>query len=890
MEGFRRARLAFTVLTGLVLICSFAAAQTVVASHTFDDGSTAGWIPRGSVSLRAVTDVSRSGAMSLRATGRTAGWHGPSLDLTDTLKKGGVYEIAGWVRLAAGQPESRLKFTVQRGSNQYDQVNNPVPVTDREWVLVHGRYTFTEDAQLLLYLESDDPTSAYYLDDFSITTITPPPVGVAQERVEIQDLPPLYAAFGNAFSIGAAIEPYQTRGPHAEMLTRHFDTITAENAMKPGPIQPTEGEFNWSGADEIAKFARENGMKMRFHTLQWHSQAADWMFLDENGRDMTAETDPVRRERNKRLLLERLETHIRTVVSRYRDVVFAWDVVNEVIDTAAPDGLRRSTWYQITGTEYIETAFRTAREAAGPTAKLFINDYGTEAPNKRDALYALVVRLLENGVPVDGVGHQMHVNIQSPSMALVADSIRKFASIGLDNQLTELDMSVYADSSVQTEPTEEQLLMQAYRYKDLFDTLVSLRDYVSNVTFWGIGDDHTWLSTRTDVIGRARPDWPLLFDANLQAKPAFWALVDPAKLPMKIKNVNGFKGTPVVDGQPELVWNVVSPVPAGTGASFRTLWDDSRLYLFAEFSDARPERGDTIEVFIDPDNSKSAAYDAADRRLVFDRTGRTVSGTGTAGVSFAIEETQGGYRLEASVPAAGLAQDRKVGLDVRFTDAGTGNRLSWNDLRHGQDGSTAAFGTVTLLPQTRITTAVRGTPVIDAVEDPVWAGAEEIATDVIVSGPRGATARVKTLWDDGALYVYAKVNDPLLTDASANPWEEDSIEVFLDPNHARTEIYQPDDAQYRVNYRNVQSYAGAANAGNFTTAARTVDGGYVIEAALTLERGVLAEGKVLGFDFQVNDDRNGDGARDSVMIWNDPTGQSYLNTTRFGALVLSGRR
>jgi endo-1,4-beta-xylanase len=184
----------------------------------------------------------------------------------------------------------------------------------------------------------------------------------------------------------------------------------------------------------------------------------------------------------------------------------------------------------------------------------------------------------------------------------------------------------------------------------------------------------------------------------------------------------------------------------------------------------------------------------------------------------------------------------------------------------------------------------RGTPIVDGVEDPVWAGAPEIATNTWVLGTSGATARVKTLWDAGHLYVLAHVTDALLSKVSANAWAQDSIEVFLDQNNAKTSEYQPDDGQFRVNYENTQSFGGSASAGQIVSATRVVPGGYDVELAIALDPTLSRSGTVIGFDFQVNDDALGNGVRSSVVTWNDPTGESFRNTSRFGVLRLMPER
>lgn len=344
-----------------------------------------------------------------------------------------------------------------------------------------------------------------------------------------QDIPSIAATFADDFQIGAAIEPSQTSGLKAELLKKHVNLLVAENVMKPDAIQPSEGIFNWTNADRIVEFAKENGMDVRFHTLVWHTQVGAWFFKDADGNPMVDETDDAKREANKKLLLERLDTHVRTIVSRYKDDIHSWDVVNEVIETNDPDGMRASEWYKIAGTDFIETAFRAAREAGGPDTRLYINDYGTDVPLKRDRLYELVKEMLEKGVPIDGVGHQTHIDIHGPTVDSIIESMRKFAELGLDNLVTELDISIYSWNDRRdygADIPEDVLQKQADRYGELFEAFKANKDILSGIVFWGISDDHTWLNG----FPVKRTNAPLLFDRQYQAKPAFWAIVDPSRL------------------------------------------------------------------------------------------------------------------------------------------------------------------------------------------------------------------------------------------------------------------------------------------------------------------------------------------------------------------------
>ncbi|WP_226526969.1 endo-1,4-beta-xylanase [Metabacillus niabensis] len=356
----------------------------------------------------------------------------------------------------------------------------------------------------------------------------------AYEARSALEVPSISERYENSFAIGAAVEPYQLEGMNGEVLKRHYTSIVAENVMKPINIQPEEGKFNFKEADKIVKFAKENNMDLRFHTLIWHSQVPEWFFLDKDGNSMIEETDPKQREKNKKLLLKRVEKHVKTIVKRYKNDVDAWDVVNEVIDEYASNdkGLRESPWYQITGTDYIKVAFETARKYGGKDAKLYINDYNTEVQPKRDLLYNLVKDLLEQGVPIDGVGHQAHIQIGWPSIQEIEDSIRLFSSLGLDNQITELDVSLYGWPPRPAYPTyedipESEFERQAVRYNALFELYERLGSNISNVTFWGIADNHTWLNDRAeqynDGVG---VDAPFVFDTEYQVKPAYDVIMD----------------------------------------------------------------------------------------------------------------------------------------------------------------------------------------------------------------------------------------------------------------------------------------------------------------------------------------------------------------------------
>lgn len=344
----------------------------------------------------------------------------------------------------------------------------------------------------------------------------------ATARVEIQtQIPSLRDSLSSYFPVGAAIRLADISGPSSELLKKHFNSITAENAMKWASLEPVEGQLDFTVADALVAFAQVNNMRVRGHNLVWHKQVPAWLFKDANGADLppTAES--------KALVLQHLEKHVREVVTHFKGQVYAWDVVNEPIDPTQPDGFRRSRWFELTGTNYIDIAFRVAHEV-DPDAKLYVNEYDTTEPVKRAFLFNLVRDLRRRGIPIDGVGHQMHSNITVPTAQAISETIKMFSTLGVDNQITELDMSLFTGPRQRKlGPLKPLLIRQGYRYRDFFRVFRELKDHISSVTFWGIADNHTWLSNHPIP----REDFPLLFDRHLEAKYAYWGIVDPVQLP-----------------------------------------------------------------------------------------------------------------------------------------------------------------------------------------------------------------------------------------------------------------------------------------------------------------------------------------------------------------------
>ncbi|MCK2220065.1 endo-1,4-beta-xylanase [Actinomadura sp. ATCC 31491] len=790
----------------------------------FEDGTAQDWSPRASAALASSADAAHGGTRSLAVTGRSASWDGPALNVLGRMGKGDKYDLSVWVRLGPDTPSGKLGLSVERhtaGTPSYERVVPPTDVPAGQWVRLAGTYTLAYDVDFLaLYLESDTGTFPFYLDDFAMTYVAPKPIQT--------DIPALKDRV--PFTLGSALTRPDTLGVHGELLARHFNGITPGNELKWDATEPREGEFAFADGDALVDFGLQHGMTVRGHTLAWHSQTPAWVF---DGAD-------------KQTLLKRLENHVRTLVTRYKGKIAVWDVVNEVVDENQPDGLRRSPWYKITGLDFIRTAFRVAHEA-DPDAKLFVNDYNTEFPRKREALYNLVKRLKAEGVPIDGVGHQLHLNIEQPPASAVEDTIERFATLGVEQQVTELDVSVYTDfvSSYDTIPAE-LLAEQGHRYKELFDVFRRQAAHLDSVTVWGESDDVSWLNTWPIV----RLNAPLLFDRDLQAKPAYWAVADPSRLPPRVRRLEAPAGDVVLDGRRDLQWDLLPDAPIArvgqVSAGFQARTAATGRYVLAEVTDPTVSAADRVTFTVD---------------------GVTRVVTRAGGPKAAVRPTATGYRVEALVP-------KGTDVDVTVRDGSTA--VSWT-------------GKVTAAPAVKLTTAAHRAPVLDGVAEPAWRAAPEIRTGTWIQGSSGATAAVRALWSGSTLYVLAQVADPVLSEEPANAWEQDSVEIFVDPGNGKTKGYTDDDGQYRVSFSGRLTVGGTFDAAgvkdNLKAVAKVVPGGYVVEAAIELPTATLRPGALLGFDVQVNDATGA--ARTAAATWNDATGRGYLDTSHWGVLRLT---
>ncbi|GHV68225.1 hypothetical protein AGMMS49928_07180 [Spirochaetia bacterium] len=341
------------------------------------------------------------------------------------------------------------------------------------------------------------------------------------EPVSWEALTPLHSRYTAQFLIGNIVSPPDIGGVRFNLLKKHFNIATAENHMKPDAMQPSKGYFNYPDAMVNAVLAA--GMQMHGHTLVWHSQTPAWMNTGVS----------------KEAAIANMTDHITKVMTHFKGKVISWDVVNEAMrdNSSSSDNWRESLrkdespnandnsrWNQIIGDEYIEIAFKAARDA-DPDAKLYYNDYNLNMSNSNKA-YAVynMVKDINQRYPayggrklIDGIGMQSHHHLNTDP-ATVEASILLFESLGVEIAISELDIQTVFYGSPYSSFTEDAAKAQAEKYAALFKIFKN-HAAIKRVTFWGLDDGTSWRSS----------SYPVLFDKQYMAKPAFYAAENPGK-------------------------------------------------------------------------------------------------------------------------------------------------------------------------------------------------------------------------------------------------------------------------------------------------------------------------------------------------------------------------
>lgn len=856
---------AYTLLVDDILVTRPAGTgdhTPVDLTFDFEDGLQ-GWEPRdaGGSPTVAVTDAeAHGGTYAALVSDRDGQGDGIRLDVSEVFESSVTYDVTAWVKMAAGEEPDDIWLSMQRtneGADTFDTLGQFANVGSSAWTQVETSFTMADAETAFLYFETSFNTGgpgSFLVDDITIRS----------RDVVIEPLTPLKDTVD--FPLGVAIDSRETVGSSAELTLRHFNQVTAENHMKVEAWYDEEQNFRMHPeAISVMDFAQENDLGVYGHVLLWHSQTPAWFFQNDAGEPLTDS------DADQQFLRDRLRTHIfntaETIADRYglfgsdTNPLVAWDVVNEVISDSPEfaDGLRRSEWYRILGEEFIDLAFQYANEAfngdyaadgvAHPVT-LFINDYNTDQGGKQDRYYALVDRLLDRGVPVDGVGHQFHVSLSTPVAALET-ALNRFTDLPVVQAVTEMDVTVG------TPVTQANLIEQGYYYRDAFNVFREYQAATGDmfcVTIWGLQDARSWRSAQA----------PLLFDSGLQGKPAYYGAAGQELEPRLLAELS-FAGSVPLDASATTAhdWQRLPLHEVEDVAAFQTRWAADHLTVFVQVDDATNDASDGFVVVV------------GENTYAFGRDG-------AGDVPGVVTETAEGWSAVVHVPLTDAASGDVVDFDLQVTDGET--TTGWN--------APGVLGTLTLVEPLSFTEVAEApaAPTIDGEVDDVWALANVVTTDTQIEGSAdgAATAEVRTLWsgDGSTLYVLADVTDDQIDVSGSDPWIQDSVEIFLDAGNHRNGPYRYEDTQIRINVENVTSFGTGDETfqrDRLASATTLTDTGYRVEASISLlEEG--GAGTFHGLDFQVNDGT--DGARTSVRMWADPTGISYQSTARWGVAQL----
>lgn len=863
-----------------------------------------------------------------------------SQDITDAVELGEEYQYSFWAKLSdvyKDAPEEQRNvdfapFYVSGGEATYlgsystGVLSGEITktLTAGEWTKFSGTFNVPKTADQIViriieqgtnYGQGDCVKGAYCVTGVSMKKITRPKPEIEKDIPEWKTS--VTESLGNDSIAGTAIMLSEISDDTLmELVEKHFNAVTFGNELKPdalfnyqidGNSVPTktitfEGEelqvpivndagdsLDFSRADAMADkiLAWNNAhpdqkIRIRGHVLVWHSQTQEWFFHENY--------DITKPYVNKETMNRRLEWFISSVFDhyfgeaangKYDGLFYGWDVVNEAVigNTYRTDkvsaaeslseirhGNNSSWWHVYESNEFIINAFKYANKYAPENVELYYNDFGETDNTKCEGIVKLIndVKSAE-GTRLDAFGMQAHYNVDGFSAAQFKSVAKKYAQAAGKVQLTELDFKASSTYDGTAATKESEYTKMAYCHKNLYEAIKALKAEganVSGITVWGVIEPNSWLHSQSNLGGGASgsAQCPLLFDGNYKAKPAYWAYVDATKLQPAIQKVTI---TEAKDGN--IAGETYTIDQGAVQAEFIPVWDADGLTVQVKVKDTTVNDADAVTVYVDPKNSAS---DIAPHKV-------TVARTAAAAIA-------GGYQATVKVSMKGLKVAQQISLDVVVNNDGeTG---SFNDLTGKQESSSKYYAVATMKPG--IEKIPYGTISVDADADAAWGNAVNIP--LTINKGSEASANAKVLWDDDNLYVYATVNDAVLDKTGAQTHEQDSLEVFIDEDNGKTASYGEDDKQYRINYENEQSFNGKkCLAENVKSATKTIEGGYVVEAAFKWTDIKPANGAKIGLEFQINDAKGG--KRIGTLSWYDETGMGWSGSNVYGTVELTGK-
>lgn len=863
-----------------------------------------------------------------------------SQDITNAVERGKEYQYSFWAKLSddykdAPEEQRNVDFapfyvvggdTTYLGSYSTGVLSGEITktLTAGEWTKFSGTFNVPKTADKIViriieqgtnYGQGECVKGAYCVTGVSMKKITQPKPEIEKDIPDWKTS--VTESLGNDSIAGTAIMLNEISDDTLmELVEKHFNAVTFGNELKPDalfnyqidgnsvrtktitfkgeelqvPVVNDAGDsLDFSRADAMAdkilewnKVHPDQKIRIRGHVLVWHSQTQEWFFHENY--------DITQPYVNKETMNRRLEWFISSVFGhyfgtdangKYDGLFYGWDVVNEAVigNTYRTDkvsaaeslseirhGNNSSWWHVYESNEFIINAFKYANHYAPANVELYYNDFGETDNTKCEGIVKLIndVKSAE-GTRLDALGMQAHYNVDGFSAAQFKSVAKKYAQAAGKVQLTELDFKASSTYDGTAATKESEYTKMAYCHKNLYEAIKALKEEganVSGITVWGVIEPNSWLHSQSDLGGGASgsAQCPLLFDGNYKAKPAYWAYVDASKLQPAIQKVTI---TEAKDGN--IAGETYTIDQGEVQAEFIPVWDADGLTVQVKVKDTTVNDADAVTVYVDPDNSAS------------DITPHKVTVARTAAAAIA-----GGYQATVKVSMKGLKVAQQISLDVVVNNDGeTG---SFNDLTGKQESSSKYYAVATMKPG--IEKIPYGTISVDADADAAWGNAVNIP--LTINKGSEASANAKVLWDDDNLYVYATVKDAVLDKTGAQTHEQDSLEVFIDEDNGKTASYGEDDKQYRINYTNEQSFNGKkCLAENVKSATKTIDGGYVVEAAFKWTDIKPANGTKIGLELQINDAK--DGKRIGTLSWYDETGMGWSGSNVYGTVELTGK-
>lgn len=863
-----------------------------------------------------------------------------SQDITNAVERGEEYQYSFWAKLSdvykdAPEEQRNVDFApfyvaggeaTYLGSYSTGVLSGEITktLTAGEWTKFSGTFNVPKTAEQIViriieqgtnYGQGECVKGAYCVTGVSMKKITQPKPEIEKDIPDWKTS--VTESLGNDSIAGTAIMSNEISDDTLmELVEKHFNAVTFGNELKPdalfnyqidGNSVPTKNitfeneelqvpvvndagdSLDFSRADAMAdKILEWNNahpdqkIRIRGHVLVWHSQTQEWFFHENY--------DITKPYVNKETMNRRLEWFISSVFDhyfgeaankKYDGLFYGWDVVNEAVigNTYRTDkvsaaeslseirhGNNSSWWHVYESNEFIINAFKYANKYAPKDVELYYNDFGETDNTKCEGIVKLIKDVKSvKGTRLDAFGMQAHYNVDGFSAAQFKSVAKKYAQAAGKVQLTELDFKASSTYDGTAATKESEYTKMAYCHKNLYEAIKALKKEgtnVSGITVWGVIEPNSWLHSQSDLGGGASgsAQCPLLFDGNYKAKPAYWAYVDASQLKPAIQKVTI---TEAKDGN--IAGETYTIDQGEVQAEFIPVWDADGLTVQVKVKDTTVNDADAVTVYVDPENSAS------------DITPDKVTVARTAAAAIA-----GGYQATVKVSMKNLKVAQQISLDVVVNNDGkTG---SFNDLTGKQESSSKYYAVATMKPG--IEKIPYGTISVDGDADAAWGNAVNIP--LTINKGSEASANAKVLWDDDNLYVYATIKDAALDKTGAQTHEQDSLEVFIDEDNGKTASYGEDDKQYRINYNNEQSFNGKkCLAGNVKSATKTIDGGYVVEAAFKWTDIKPANGTKIGLEFQINDAK--DGKRIGTLSWYDETGMGWSGSNVYGTVELTGK-